>query len=159
MYYCDAVLATEVLKMKQLTRAMGEGKVAPMCGCPLSAMEKYIDQLNTCGYSVAVCNQTKGDDGSVIREVHFIKEPTKDMIPKPYKEEWDEYMRNFSEDSLKEQSVLEKKAPKKEKNLAKRLLKEIEELDMDNMSPMDAFSFHRTLERNDINRKENVICD
>lgn len=143
MYYYDAVLSEKVLGMKLLTRAMGKGKIAPMCGFPLSSMEKYADGLTAEGYSVAVCRQMDGEDGDVMRAVDFIKEPKEEVEPRPYKAEWEEYMRNFSEDSLKLESASQEKnkAPKKERNLAKKLLKELEELDMDNVSPMDAFHF------------------
>ena len=141
------------------TRAMGQGKVAPMCGFPISAIEKNVDGLNGGGYSVVVCQQTKDEAGNVIRSVDFIKEPTEDIQPKPYQEEWEEYMRNFSEDSLKlESASQEKKAPKKEKNLAKRLLKELEELDMDNLRPMDAFHFVERWKEKVLKDKESEIC-
>lgn len=51
------------------------------------------------------------------------------------------------------------KAPKKEKNLSKRLLKEMEELDMDNLSPMDAFHFVERWREKLLKEKENAICE
>lgn len=70
-------------------------------------------------------------------------------------------MRNFSEDSQKLESASQEKnkATKKEKNLAKRLLKELEELDMDNVSPMDAFHFVECWKEKVLKEKESAICE
>lgn len=114
-----------------------------MCGFLVLAMEKYADGLNVKGYSIAVCRQKQNEDGDVIREVDFIKEPINNINPKQYKAEWDEYMRNFDEDSLKLESDLRKKdkASKRKGDYVSSLLKELEELDMETLTPIEAFHF------------------
>jgi len=44
----------------------------PICGFPKSGLDKYVGKLVRAKFSIAICNQTKFNDGSIKREISEI---------------------------------------------------------------------------------------
>ena len=63
----DAHKLAVVLGLKLFVTGEAASPV-PVCGFPKSGLDKYIGKLVRAGYSVAVWNQVKSEDGTVRRE-------------------------------------------------------------------------------------------
>ena len=78
MFDQDAVLAAPILEIALTAREAGEGKKIPMCGIPYHAVNNYLPKLISCGYKVAICEQTEDPrqtKGIVKREIIRIVSP------------------------------------------------------------------------------------
>ena len=62
IYYHDAELVAKELGMTLISRAVGGGKRAPMCGFPKAGAEKYAAMLTENGYRVVFCSQRPEKD-------------------------------------------------------------------------------------------------
>ena len=133
-YYYDAELTARILQLKLISRAVGGGKRAPMCGFPKAAGEKYAECFAENGYRVALCAQTdeRNEQGHVIRRIEKTVAP-KEGVSVEIAEAWKEYLQTHTFDDLKP-SRHEKKQPKPEMGI----LAELESLDLDMMTPMAA---------------------
>lgn len=72
MFFDDAIKASRELGLTLTGRDCGEAERAPMCGVPYHSSEKYIGELISKGYKVAICEQTEDPalaKGIVKREV------------------------------------------------------------------------------------------
>ncbi|MDR0315185.1 MAG: DNA mismatch repair protein MutS [Oscillospiraceae bacterium] len=78
MFFEDAKLASKVLDLVLTGRDCGQEERAPMCGVPYHSADSYIAKLVSCGYKVAICEQTQDPaeaKGLVRREVIRIITP------------------------------------------------------------------------------------
>ncbi len=77
MFHDDAVVASKILGLTLTSRSKGENAI-PMAGIPHHAADKYLQQLITAGYRVAICDQMADPTtvkGIVPREVTRIVTP------------------------------------------------------------------------------------
>lgn len=59
LFFDDAVKAAEALDITLTKRGKHEGEDIPMCGVPVHAADRYLEQLIEKGFKVAVCEQTE----------------------------------------------------------------------------------------------------
>ncbi|WP_455474225.1 DNA mismatch repair protein MutS [Bartonella sp. B30(2025)] len=59
LFFDDAVEAAQALGITLTARGKHLGKDIPMCGVPVHAADDYLQKLISCGYRVAVCEQTE----------------------------------------------------------------------------------------------------
>ena len=90
LYYHDAVVAQEKLGMQMISRAVGDGKRAPLCGIPVSAAEKYGETLRQLGYRVVICKQQQAADGHISRVVTDVLAPEGEAID--LTAAWEQYL-------------------------------------------------------------------
>ncbi|MEG1527689.1 MAG: DNA mismatch repair protein MutS [Clostridia bacterium] len=70
MYREDAEIASNLLDLTLTARSLGEETRTIMCGIPFHSAQKYINKLVSCGYKVAICEQTPSiNDKLACREV------------------------------------------------------------------------------------------
>lgn len=77
MFFEDAKVAAQELKLTLTARNCGLEEKAPMCGVPYHSVEPYITKLVDAGYKIAICEQI-GDPsprGIVRREVSRLITP------------------------------------------------------------------------------------
>ncbi|CDO39499.1 DNA mismatch repair protein MutS [Bartonella henselae] len=59
LFFNDAIEAAQVLGITLTTRGKHLGEDIPMCGVPVHTADDYLQKLISCGYRVAVCEQTE----------------------------------------------------------------------------------------------------
>lgn len=64
----DAKRTADVTGLKLLVSGEASGPV-PVCGFPLSGLDKYVGKMLRNGFAVAICPQTKDSDGRIRREI------------------------------------------------------------------------------------------
>lgn len=157
VYYHDAQLAAEELGMNRISRAIGGGKRAPMCGFPIAGGEKYANRFAEKGYRVVICTQLpeKNEQGKNIRDVSKIVEAQGEAVN--LSESWDAYLENntfeeWNAPERKARSSAEKDRGAKTKQDSKvklesgasqeneGLLDELTRLDLSNTTPLMAFN-------------------
>lgn len=131
MYYYDAIVASKALNIKLVSRAIGDGIKIPMCGIPEKTAEQYAERLIQQGYRVVFCQQMedeKTEIGLTRRQVTKVLEPSTEPIA--LAEKWDEYLKTHTFE----------KADFKKKPAANKILAELNQLDLDRITPMIALS-------------------
>lgn len=157
VYYHDAHLAAEELGMNRISRAIGGGKRAPMCGFPIAGGEKYANRFAEKGYRVVICTQhpEKNEQGKNIRDVSKIVEAQGEAVN--LSEAWDAYLENNTFEELnpperkmrssverdrasktKQDSITKQEAVVRPEN--EELLDELARLDLSNTTPLMAFN-------------------
>lgn len=135
LYYHDAELAAKELGTSLVSRAIGGGKRAPMCGFPISGGEKYAGILARKGYRVIFCNQMpeKDENGKTIRTVAKTMEPEPGVTRVDLSGAWDEYLST---------RTFEKGKPREQKknwiSVEGKLLEQLALLNLEDMTPMKA---------------------
>lgn len=134
LYYHDAELAKQELGMTMVSRAVGGGMYAPMCGFPKAGGEKYAERLVQKGYRVVFCNQSeeKDENGMAQRTVAKVVEPDKE--PVDLSAAWDEYLETHPLDSIQPPQ-----RPKKHRKVESSLLDQLASLDLETMAPIAAW--------------------
>lgn len=74
-YYNDALLLNRELGVRLLSRAMGGGERAPMCGVPASSVQEHAQKLSDRGYRVALYSQFREENGGCRRELTAVVTP------------------------------------------------------------------------------------
>lgn len=150
VYYHDAQLAAEELGMNRISRAVGGGKRAPMCGFPIAGGEKYANRFAEKGYRVVICIQhpEKNDQGKNIRDVSKIVEAQGEAVN--LSEAWDSYLENNTFEELTAPKRKERSSKEKQDSAGKPdpamkqeqegLLDELTQLDLSNTTPLMAFN-------------------
>jgi DNA mismatch repair protein MutS len=70
LFFDDAKLAAQLLRITLTHRGQSAGQPIPMAGIPFHAADQYLAKLVALGHSVAICEQvgtpglTKGPDGA-----------------------------------------------------------------------------------------------
>ncbi|ALE03352.1 DNA mismatch repair protein MutS [Bartonella ancashensis] len=59
LFFDDAIKASQALGITLTTRGKHLGNDIPMCGVPVHSADDYLQKLISCGYRVAVCEQTE----------------------------------------------------------------------------------------------------
>jgi len=167
-FFEDAKVLAEKFGNKIVYKDYGYDALVPMCGIPARAMSNYAKRLVDNGHRVAVCNQVKGkfDEGRLVhREViEVIDEKTKNNLSKlesmniqegnaskaRIKKEKSKIEKRKIEETKTEEAKVEKletKESKTEEAKIKRqkktmtgdeLLKELQKIDLDEMTPSAA---------------------
>ena len=139
-YYYDAELAARILQLRMVSRAIGGGKQAPMCGFPKAAGKKYAGVFAENGSRVILCAQTgeKDEQGRAVRRIVETVEPQTGTVVE-FSGEWKEYLRTHTFEGL--QPSKRGKIRSKQEHV---LLDELESLDLDRMTPMEALQVLHT---------------
>lgn len=126
-FYNDALVVTRELGVCLLSRAMGGGVRAPMCGIPAASVMEYAERLAERGYRVAVYTQRRTAEGGCFRELTAVLAPKGGV--RDLTSEWEDYF----------DDPPEVPAPKA-KQVAEptELLERLRDLDLAHMSPMGA---------------------
>lgn len=128
MFYHDALLASKELEIRLLTRAMGGGERAHMCGVPAAAVRDYARKLADRGYRVVLCAQVREDPGVCRREV------TEEFLPEGERrdltQEWDA--------CFKEPPPLPPAPAPAKRGKDGGLMKQLAALDISRITPMQA---------------------
>ncbi len=139
MYYHDADLASREMGTRLISRAVGGGKRAPMCGVPVASGEAYAEKLAAKGYRVTLCRQSeeRDDAGMAVREVFRVVEAQGE--PHDLTGEWEDYFNNNSFEDLR---------PSRPKATGKKcagagssecdLLRQLRGLRLEDITPMEA---------------------
>ncbi len=91
-FYNDALVLNRELGVRLLSRAMGGGVRAPMCGVPAAYAGEHAQKLADRGYRVALFAQLREEDGGCRRELSQVVSPQGEA--KDLTAAWDEYFRN-----------------------------------------------------------------
>ncbi|WP_428994290.1 DNA mismatch repair protein MutS [Buchnera aphidicola] len=62
LFYDDAILVSDILKIVLTNRGYSAGKKVPMAGIPVHVSERYWKKLLNVGKSIAICEQNKKDN-------------------------------------------------------------------------------------------------
>jgi len=136
LYYHDAALASEKLGAKLISRAIGGGKRAPMCGVPVSGGLARAEQLAALGYRTALCRQSEEKDafGMAIREVFRVVEPAEGVERLDLTRDWEEYLANNTFEDLQPPAPRRKPAQEAQEDLLSRL----RAVSLEDITPMEA---------------------
>ncbi len=74
-FYNDALLLNRELGVRLLSRAMGGGERAPMCGVPASSAREHAQKLADRGFRVALYSQFREENGGCRRELTAVVSP------------------------------------------------------------------------------------
>ena len=146
MMYHDAIVASEALGLKVITKAAGNGMYVPMCGVPVNAGDKHAKALSEKGYKVAICKQAEGKsevEGVVNRQITAVIAPKADHIELCVS--WDNYLETNTFDEKPEPPTAAMITDRPPENA--NLIKELTDLDLNNMSPMQALNMLNDLKR------------
>lgn len=128
MFYHDALLASRELDIRLLTRAMGSGERAHMCGVPAAAVRYYARRLADRGFRVVLCDQIREESGACRREV------TEEVQPEGEAHdltgEWDAY--------FKEPPSLPHAPTPVRRSRNGELIEQLAALDVSRITPMQA---------------------
>ncbi len=127
MFYHDALLASRELNIRLLSRAMGGGERAHMCGVPAAAVRDHAQRLAERGFRVVLCAQLREEGGACRREVTEVFQPEGE--PHDLTQEWDDYFQ-----APPPLPVVVPKERREDGGLLKRLTM----LDVSRMTPMQA---------------------
>lgn len=135
LYYHDAELAAKELGTTRVSRAIGNGKRAPMCGFPKAGGEKYAEALSEKGYRVILCTQAEQKDanGMTAREISKVVEPSDSLVD--LSAAWDDYLNTHTFEDLKPP---ERK--KKHQEQEESLVEQLSRLDLSMTTPLEAFN-------------------
>lgn len=128
MFYHDALLASRELGIRLLSRAMGGGERAPMCGVPAATVRDYARKLAAQGCRVVLCAQVREESGVCRRAVTEEFQPEgefHDLTP-----EWDAY--------FKEPPPLPPTPSPAKRGKDKGLVEQLAALDVSRITPMQA---------------------
>lgn len=126
MFYHDALLVSRELELKLLSRSMGGGEQAPMCGVPAAAVRQHAQRLADLGYRVALFPQRR-TEGQCHRELAEVIEPTGEVHD--LTEEWEGFFKDPP-------AVPQPQRHRKRKE--EKLLTRLRGLDLTLMTPMQA---------------------
>lgn len=132
VYYYDAEIVVRLFGLQLVKRSIGNNFLIPMCGIPRNYVMNYVEQLVEAGYPVIVCDQVAGSytkEKIVERKISQTYEPKQNR--KDIVQDWDQYYTDYIENY--EPSKIEKKGNQKE-----GILKELMNLKMESMTPMEA---------------------
>lgn len=136
IFYKDAYIVHKMLGLKVTARNVGLKESIPMCGIPVSYVDKYVDRIVEIGYKVAVCNQVEGISeihGVVNRKVTRVKEPKINKYSEIQEEEYTQYLDIFNEQKENKEEVMNKK-------VYISVIKELQEVAIDEITPQQAIT-------------------
>lgn len=142
LFYHDAWLAHEELGLRLLSRAMGGGKRAHMCGVPAASAKDHAHALADKGYRVILCPQQKGETGACSRGIGETVEPEGEA--RDLTGEWDAFLNDppeLPEPSASQSKTKPKQTPQThdaQPGSGDELLEKLRALDIARMTPMDA---------------------
>ncbi len=139
-YYHDAVLVSEKLGTKLISRPIGGGKRAPMCGLPVDRGPARAEQLAQLGCRVALCRQGEEKDksGMARREVFQVVGPSEGVERIDLTQEWEDYLANNTfEDQRAPGYRRGRKTPSQGQD---DLLSQLRAVNIEDMTPMEAMT-------------------
>ena len=128
MFYHDALLASRELGIRLLSRAMGGGERAPMCGVPAATVRDYAQKLAGRGFRVVLCAQVREESGACRREITEKVQP--EGKPHDLTQDWDAY--------FKEPPPLPPAPAPAKRGRDKGLMEQLAALDVSRITPMQA---------------------
>lgn len=128
MFYHDALLASRELDIRLLSRAMGGGERAPMCGVPAATVRDYAQKLAGRGFRVVLCAQIREESGACRREITEEVQPEGE--PHDLTQEWDAY--------FKEPPPLPPSPAPTRRGRNRGLMEQLAALDVSRITPMQA---------------------
>jgi len=138
LYYHDAVVISQELGAKIISRAVGGGKRAPMCGVPVASGDAYAEKLAGKGFRVVLCAQGEERDehGMTVREVVQVVEPDGGQR-RDLTQAWEEHLSSGAWEEL-----CPPPGPKPKRAAAPagegELLRRLRDLRLEDMTPMEA---------------------